>query len=217
MQETIRVILADDHPLLRAGLRAVLEDIPDICLVGDTATTDALPRLCAIKQVDVLLLDVTMPGPGLEATLEAMRRDCPQVKVVILSAVAHLTVVQTAVRLGAIGYILKEEAPELIAIAIRTVMGGAAWYSMSVLQDLVTPVEMESVVVADLTERELQVLRGIAQGWPNTRIAHVLNLSEQTIRNYTNHLYNKIGVDSRSNAARWAIKRGLDAMPTSEI
>lgn len=217
MEEMIRVVLADAHPLVRARLRAVLDETTDIRLMGATASTDTLPHLCDEKQADVLLLDATMTGAGLDATLAAMRRKCPQVKVVVLSAVENPRVVQRAARLGAVGYMLKEECPILLARAIHSVMGGTAWYSTSVSGEMAVRVTVESVSVADLTERELQVLRGIVRGWPTLKIADRFNLSEQTVRSYTDYLYNKIGVDSRATATRWATQQGLDgATPMPE-
>jgi DNA-binding NarL/FixJ family response regulator len=207
---TITVVLADDHPLVRAGMRTTLSAQSDIALVGEAADGFEAQHLCRELQPDVLLLDLNMPGPRPVDTVAALRQLCPSVKVLILTAYDDDAYIRGLVGAGVAGYVLKDEAPETVVVAIRAVMQGGTWFSRPVIAKLanrVTGTEATPHIPA-LTDRERQLLQMIAQGWDNVRIATELNLAEQTVRNYISRLYEKMGVRSRGEAIVWARENG---------
>jgi len=211
MSQSIRVLLADDHPLVRAGLRTTLEAEPDIVIAGEASDGDEAQRQCAALQPDILVLDVNMPGPPALATLAAVPDVCPRTRVVVLTAYDDDAYVRGLVLAGAMGYVLKDEAPEALVQAVRTVAQGGTWFSRPVVENLVRPAERDESDAPSLTERESQIMRLIAQGWDNARIAEELYLSEQTIRNYVSRLYGKIGVQTRAEAVVWGREHGMTA------
>jgi DNA-binding NarL/FixJ family response regulator len=202
MSESIHVLIADDHPLIRAGLCMALQTEPDIVVAGEASDGDEAQRKCADLQPDVLVLDLNMDGPPAVATLASVRELCPRTRVLILTAYDGDTYVRGLVQAGAMGYVLKDEVPEALVQAVRSVAQGGTWFSRPVVESLVHPKHDESDA-PPLTERESQIMRLIAQGLDNARIAEELCLSEQTIRNYVSRLYGKIGVQTRAEAVVW--------------
>ncbi len=210
MENKIRVLLADDHPLVRAGIRATLAAEENLVLVGEAADGNEVRQLCHTCEPDVLLLDLNMPGPPGVQTVVYVREHLPQLKVLVLTAYDEDAYVRRLVGAGAVGYILKDEAPEVVVRAIRAVMRGDAWFSPAVAEKLLQPPgQTLAVGGVELTEREHDMLCMIAQGHDNARIGEVLGLAEQTVRNYVSRLYDKLGVRSRGEAIVWARERGL--------
>ena len=204
MSELIRVLLADDHPLIRAGLRTTLETEMDIVVVGEASDGDQAQQECIALQPDVLVLDLSMPGPPAVATIASVRELCPRTRVVMLSAYNDDAFLRGLLQAGALAYVLKDEAPEALVQAVRSVARGGTWFSQSVIARLVIPSTPAEGNTPPLTARESQVMRMIGQGWDNARIADELCLSEQTVRNYVSRLYSKIGVQTRAEAVVWA-------------
>jgi DNA-binding NarL/FixJ family response regulator len=211
MSQLIRVLIADDHPLVRSGLCTALQTEPDIAVAGEASDGDETQRQCAALQPDVLVLDLNMDGPPAVATLAVVRERCPRTRVLILSAYDDDVYVRGVVLAGAMGYVLKDEAPEALVQAVRTVAQGGTWFSRSLVENLVLRAEQDDSDAPPLTERESQIIRLIAQGWDNARIAEELCLSEQTIRNYVSRLYGKIGVQTRAEAVVWGRDHGAPA------
>ena len=211
MSESIRVLIADDHPLIRAGLCTALQTEPDIVVAGEASDGDEVQRQCAALQPDVLVLDLNMDGPPAVATLASVRELCPRTRVLILTAYDDDVYVRGVVLAGAMGYVLKDEAPEALVQAVRTVAQGGTWFSRSLVENLVLHAEYDESDAPPLTERERQIMRLIAQGWGNARIAEELCLSEQTIRNYVSRLYGKISVQTRAEAVVWGRDHGVMA------
>jgi DNA-binding NarL/FixJ family response regulator len=203
MSESIRVLIADDHPLIRSGLRLALQTEPDIVVAGEAADGSEAQLQCAGLQPDVLVLDLNMDGPPAAAILASVRERCPRTRVLILTAYDDDAYVRGLVQAGAMGYVLKDEAPEALVQAVRTVAQGGTWFSRPVVETLVHRAEHDERNAPPLTERESQIIRLIARGWDNARIAEELCLSEQTIRNYVSRLYGKIGVQTRAEAVVW--------------
>lgn len=208
MATTIRVMLADDHPLIRRGIRAVLDTTPDIQVVVETNTTQDITHLCREYEVGVLVLDINMPGPGINPTLAAMQRDYPSVKVVILSAHLDATLARTVLAAGAHAYFLKDDSVDLLALAIRTVVQGATWYSQRVMAAVVTPPAPRSPLW-ELTTREVAIFYAILRGHSNAQIAHDFHLGNQTVRNYSSTIYQKLSIPSRTAAIVWAREQGV--------
>jgi DNA-binding NarL/FixJ family response regulator len=144
MGETVRVLVADDHPLMRAGICATLTAEPDMMLVGKAADGDEAQRLCQECNPDVLLLDLSMPGPSAFETVAFLREHCPQVKVVMLTAYDDDVYVRGLVAAGVAGYVLKDEIEEAVVRAIRAVMQGDTWFSRTVVERLARPATTEA-------------------------------------------------------------------------
>ena len=202
---TIHVLLADDHALIRTGIRAVLLPEPDIVLVGEATNGDEVRHLAQALQPDVVLLDLNMPGPAPFETVCTLQKLCPNSKLTILTAYDDDAYVRSLVGAGVAGYILKDEATEVVVQAIRVILQGGSWFSRAVMEKLVS-IPPEKISVPNLTVRERQLLSMIARGWSNTDIAAELQLAEQTVRNYVSRLYAKLDVGSRAQAIVWAVE-----------
>jgi DNA-binding NarL/FixJ family response regulator len=208
---TIRVLLADDHPLVRAGIQATLELEPDMIVVGEVADRAEVPAKCQQLDPDVLLLDLSMPGPTAAELILMLQQNNPELKVLVLTAYADDAMVHRLASAGIAGYLLKDEAPDCVVHAIRSIMAGGTWFSHTILDKLVQGRSAGSglPVLAELTPREQEVLESIALGWDNARIAQELHLAEQTVRNYSSRIYEKLGVQTRGEAIVWAHERGV--------
>ncbi len=202
----IRVVLADDHPLVRSGIRTAIAHEGDIAIVGEIADAYSIVDLCAELDPDVLLLDLNMPGSKPTDTVRLLKTRCPQLKVLILTAYDDDAYVRGLLSAGVAGYVLKDDALDSIARAIRTVSGGGSWFSQSVLNKLVDIrfAQGTDEKGSPLTERDQELLAMISQGWDNGHIASELDLAEQTVRNYVSRLYQKLGLTSRAEAIIWA-------------
>ena len=202
----IRVLLADDHPVVRAGLRATLA-APGLAVVGEAASGDEVPARCREARPDVVLLDLQMPGPPPTAVVAALRAACPEARVLVLTGHDEDAYVQELLAVGVAGYVLKDEAPEALVDAVRGVAHGGSWLSRSVVERLVQTGRSGGRAGPVLTARERQLLALVAQGWDNARLAATLHLSEQTVRSYLSRLYAKLGVRTRAEAIVWARER----------
>ncbi len=198
--EKLRVLIADDHPLLVQGLRAIVGKTDDINIIGEARHGDDAQRLCRELLPDVLLLGLQMPGASASETIQYVHEYCPTTRIVILTAYDDDIYVHRMMALGVEGYVLKDEIADIVNIAIHTVIQGGSWFSRSVMEKLVqrpfsAPSQFEG---PHLTKREQQLLHAIACGWNNVRIANELNITERTVRNYVSQLYDKLAVDSRA-------------------
>jgi DNA-binding NarL/FixJ family response regulator len=211
MSETIRVVLADDHPLMRAGIRATLAAEPDLMLVGEAADGHEAQRLSRELEPDVLLLDLNMPGPSAFETVAYLREHCPQVKVVMLTAYDDDTYVHGLVAAGVEGYVLKDEIEGAMVRAIRTVMQGDTWFSRKVVDKLAHPTAKKAPLDEQpaLTKRELEVLRLVVAGKTDREIGQELSIAERTVRNCLQSIYDTLSVNTRVEAAVQAVRLGL--------
>ncbi len=203
MESQIRVLLADDHPLIREGIGNTLLKNESLSLAGVATNGYEIAELAAELQPDVLLLDLHMPGPPPLETVSALRKDYPRTRVLVLSAYDDLVSVRALLRAGVSGYVLKDEAIETLVQAINTVVRGGIWFSQAVAQQLAQPVN-----VPEFTERELDVLNILARGASNDRIANILMVTERTVRFHLKNIYRKINVHSRGEAIVWAVRAG---------
>ncbi|MBE2233509.1 MAG: response regulator transcription factor [Anaerolinea sp.] len=207
----IRVVLIDDHPALRMGLRIVLEQAPDVQVAAEAGSGQEALALIQALRPDVAVLDCQLPDmPGSQVAAE-LRRLGLATRVLALSAYSDDAAIRGMVEAGAVGYLLKEEAPAAIVEAVRAAARGEGRWSAAVASRLaawaVRPAAGEAGT--DLTSRELEVVRWLAQGWDNQRIAQELQISEHTVRFHLRNIRDKIGVQTRTEAAVWAVRRGL--------
>lgn len=212
MSKLIRVLLADDHPLVRAGIRTTMNAEQDIDLVGEAVNGHEAQHLCRELKPDVLLLDLNMPGPQAIEIIAYVHTHCPTTNVVVLTAYDDDAYIQGLLSAKVDGYVLKDEATESVANAIRTVCNGGTWFSRTIVEKLL--LSRTAPLASDdptLTEREHQILAMIGRGFDNAKIAAELHLAEQTVRNYVSRLYVALGVNSRSEAIIWAREHhGID-------
>ena len=189
----IRILLADDHPLIRAGFRTTLGEDEDLVVIGEAGDGEEALRLCQELSPDILLLDLGMPGPSPAATVSFVMERCPQVKIIMLTAYDDEVYIRNLVGLGVAGYILKDEAPETLARAIRAAMDGDAWFSRRVIDILAAPAEepVDLERAHHLTGREAEVLRLLVKGCSNSQIAEVLAITEGTVKNHLVNIYQK--------------------------
>ncbi|MET9620612.1 MULTISPECIES: response regulator transcription factor [unclassified Streptomyces] len=204
---TIRLLLADDHPVVRAGLRAVLDTEPDFAVVGEAATAERAVELAAAGGVDVVLMDLQfgagMHGSEATAAITAVRGGP---RVLVLTTYDTDADILAAVEAGASGYLLKDAPPEELAAAVRTAAAGQSALAPAVAHRLMdrmrTPAEA-------LTKRELEVLQLVGEGLSNQQISKRLFLSQATVKSHLVHVFAKLGVDSRTAAVAAATARRL--------
>lgn len=211
MAKIIRVLLADDHPVVLQGISHILSNEEDLLLVGEAVDGYEVQRLCQEYQPDVLLLDLSMPGPSSFDTVAYLRRHCPETKVLILTAYDEDAYVRGLTATGIAGYMLKDEAVEKVVRAIRAVARGDTWFSRPVVVKLAQASlrEINMTRLHVLSDRERQILTLLAQGWNNKCIADELNLAEQTVRNGVSRIYAKLEIETRSEAIVLARECGL--------
>jgi NarL family two-component system response regulator LiaR len=207
---TIRLLLVDDHAVVRQGLKMFLTLDPDFEVVGEAADGHGALRMARELQPDVVLMDLLMPGmDGIEAT-SILRREMPDIEVIALTSVLEDSSVVGAIRAGAIGYLLKNtEADELIR-AIKAAAGGQVQLSPQAAARLMREVRAPESPEA-LTDRETEVLRLLAAGQSNKEIARTLSIGEKTVKTHVSSILGKLGVSSRTQAALYAVKIGLVA------
>ena len=203
MSEIIRVLLADDHPALRLGMRMLLDRAPDVEVVGEAKDGEEALALIEELRPDVAVLDCKLPGlSGPEVAREIRRRGLP-VRVLALSAYKDDRYVRGMLAAGAVGYLLKEEAPETIVAAVR----GERYFSPPVADKMAAWARGERP--GGLTGRELEVLRLVARGLSNKEIALMLKVKERTVVFHVSNTLKKLGAASRVEAAMWAKEQGI--------
>ncbi|MHC2066753.1 response regulator [Bremerella sp. T1] len=207
----IRLLVADDHEVVRFGLKTLVADT-EIEIVGEAATGDAAIALVDQVKPDVVLLDIRMPeGDGL-TTLGRLKLDHPNLAILILSTYDNPTYVARAVALGASGYVLKGDTKDRLLDSIRTASRGENAWTRDELRRvtgaLATP-RLNADVEVPLTQRESEVLRQLALGLTNKEIAQALHISYETVKEHVQHILRKVGVSDRTQAAVWAVRKGL--------
>jgi DNA-binding NarL/FixJ family response regulator len=207
MTGTIRVLLADDHPALRLGLRVLLQRAPDVELVGEAEDGEKALAQIESRRPDVAVLDCELPEmAGVDVALEIRRRNLP-VRVLALSAYDSERYVRGMLEAGAVGYLLKDEAPETIVTAVRAAARGEGYFSPPVAAKMASWVRGERP--GGLTEREVEVLRLIVEGLSNKEIAYRLQVAERTVQFHVSNVLHKLGAASRVEAAVWAKDHGV--------
>jgi two-component system response regulator NreC len=209
----IRILIADDHGVLRAGLRALLNAEPDLQVVGEAAEGNEALRLARALQPDVVLMDISMPDlGGIEAARQLVGRQ-PNSRVLILTMHEDKALLQEAIRAGASGYILKRAVESELVNAIRAVMRGDLYIhpgmTRALLPDRAPEASSKETAAGVPTPREMEVLRLIVTGHTNRQIAGILTISVRTVESHRASLMGKLGLHSRVELVRYAAKHGL--------
>jgi NarL family two-component system response regulator LiaR len=207
--QPIRIMLVDDHTMVRRGLETFLMVFDDFQLVGEAENgEDALQR-CADVLPDVVLMDMVMPGMDGVSTTRAIRRQFPHIRVIGLTSFKEGKLVKSALEAGAIGYLLKDVSADDLARAIRAAHSGRATLSTDAEQALVQTANQPPIPGHDLTERERTVLAQMVEGLNNTQIAGRLVISPSTVKSHVSNILAKLGVVSRTEAVTLALRCGL--------
>ncbi len=203
----IRVLIVDDHDMLREGLGSFLLATPDLELVGEASSGAEAIQLCADLTPDVVLMDLVMPEvSGVEA-IAAIHKQNPAIRVLALSSFSEDHLVRSALQAGACGYLLKNISADKLAESIRMAAGGLSVLTSEVTSSLVLP--PQQTAKHDLTQREQQVLKYIIAGDANSQIAYKLDISEATVKTYVRNILAKLNVSSRTEAASYALRHKL--------
>ncbi len=212
--DQLTVLIADDHPVFRKGLKALLASLPNVALAGEATNGADAVRLADQLQPDVILMDLHMPGEGGLAAIRQIVQTSPHIRILVVTMFQDDDSVFAAMRAGARGYVLKDMRDEDIARAILAVGNGDAIFSPAIAERLVNffnsrpalPLE----VFPDLTQSERNVLKLMAQGANNDAIARQLSFSSKTVRNYVSNIFSKLQVADRAQAIVKARQAGLD-------
>lgn len=199
----IRLILADDHALFREGLKSLLKHEPDVSIVAETDRIESLPSVVADAPADILLLDLQME----RSTLEEIGALSQRIAVIVVTASELIGDAMAAIRLGARAVVLKRFAVETLMDAIRSVAGGDVWLPPNVQGELAARLRNPSA--SPLTVREEEVVRHVALGLRNAEVGRRLFISEQTVKTHLNNIFQKLGIQDRSELTRYAIRTGI--------
>ncbi len=213
----VRVLLADDHILVRAGLRKLLESLPNIEVVGEASDGLALLELAARMQPQLILMDIAMPGlNGLEAT-GRITKSWPDMRVLILSMHQNSEYIRQALRQGAVAYLLKDSAPMELELALKAVLNGETYLSPAVskgvVSDYVQRLRNEEQPIDVLTPRQREVLQLIAEGQSTKDIARRLDLSVKTVETHRTQLMKQLDIHEVTGLVRYALRAGLVTSP----
>jgi two-component system, NarL family, response regulator LiaR len=206
----IRVVLVDDHRVVRTGLRSYLESFPDVEIVGAAASGEEALQNLEAWLPDVAVMDLSMPGgmDGIEAT-RRVRALSPHTQVVVLTAHTDDARVVAALRAGAIGYVRKDSDPEIFLSAVRAAARGQSVLDPGVAGSVLQELARGGPLVEELSEREKDVLRQLAHGRTNREIGQALHVSEETVKTHVGNILSKLQLSHRTQAVIYAIKQGL--------
>jgi DNA-binding NarL/FixJ family response regulator len=217
----ITVVIIDDHPIVRAGMSAILSQADGVCVVSEGANGADAMRLTLLRQPDVLVLDVNLPDmDGLHITRQ-LRAQGLTLPILILTAYDNARWVFGLLEAGATGYVLKDEAVETLVDAVRAVARGENWFSPEIRRQLLARALIQNPKAErgsaakttsaqpNLTPRELEVLQWLARGLDNSAIARCLAITKRTVQNHISSIYGKLDASTRTEAALWAIRHGL--------
>ncbi|HZJ24182.1 MAG TPA: response regulator transcription factor [Anaerolineales bacterium] len=212
MDETIRLLIADDHAIVREGLRALIATEPGLELVAEASDgIEAVSKVHAFKP-DVILLDMMMPRKDGLGAIEEIMKEQPNARILVLTSFAEDDKVFPAIKAGALGYLLKDSSPQELLQAIRNVHQGEASLHPTIARKLMRELHQPPSLpptTDPLTEREVEVLRLVAQGLSNDDIAEKLVVSERTVRTHVSHILDKLHMANRTQMALYAVREGI--------
>lgn len=213
--ETIRVLVVDDHAIIRKGIKAVFDLVPDIDLVGEAENGNQAITLDLELAPDVVLMDLMMPEMDGITCIKQIREKRPKARILVLTNFAGEDMIFPAIKAGAMGYHLKDSSPEALIDAIRQVNQGVASLHPSIAKRVLEEFQdsdKQKLSEEPLTQRELEILRLIAQGLENKEIAEQLVISEATVRTHVSNILGKLHLASRTQAALYALREGLASL-----
>lgn len=210
----IRVLIADDHAIVRDGVKALLDDAGDVEVVGEAADGAAAIEACRRLRPDLVLMDIAMPGlGGLEATLQ-IRKEMPDIKVLVLTQYEDREYVRRFLKLGVSGYVLKKAAGAELVAAVRAASKGGLVLDPEIAREAIRESEEPAAAPAagsyeSLTDREKQVLKLVAEGRSNKEVAELLDISVKTAMSHREHVMEKLSLHSRTDLIRFALRMGV--------
>jgi DNA-binding NarL/FixJ family response regulator len=217
MATPIRILLIDDHAVVRAGLRMLLKGQRNFVVVGETGSRDEALEIAARKRPNIILLDLDLGGASGLDFLPQLFAAAKGAHVIVLTGVQDTAAYQQAIHLGAMGVVLKEEAAETLIKAIEKVHAGEMWLNRSMTRTLLTPepqeADPETARIARLTKRELEVVALVCEGCKNRQIADRLRIAEGTVRNHLTVIFDKLGVSDRFELIVYAYRHNLAKPP----
>lgn len=216
MEETIKILIADDHPLIRQGLRVIIEAQPDLELVGEANNGEQAVQQALALHPDIVIMDLQMPvKDGLASTREIAQAD-PRAQVLVLTSFPDDDNVYAAIKAGAMGFLLKDSSAEYLLDAIRTVSRGESvlhpTIARKLMQEIKQPLKLPPTT-EPLTPREVQVLGYLAQGMANSQIANNLSVSVRTVSTHVRNILDKLHLANRTQAALYAVEQGIVPKP----
>jgi NarL family two-component system response regulator LiaR len=217
MTETIRVLIADDHAVVREGLRGLITSEPGMEIVGEAADGAEAVEKARSLQPDVILLDLVMPRMSGLAAIITIKKENPKARILVLTSFVEDSKVFPAIKSGALGYLLKDSLPDELLRAIRQVYRGESSLHPTVARKLIRELNQPSELPpseGSLTAREVEVLKLVAQGLPNREIAEKLSIAGRTVRNHVSSILDKLHLANRTQATLYALREGLASLDT---
>ncbi|GAB4543113.1 MAG: response regulator transcription factor [Anaerolineae bacterium] len=219
--KTLRIVLVDDHEVVRLGLATLLEDVPGVNIAGEAGSGREALSVCERLAPDLVILDIRLPDlPGVEVCRQIVER-WPHIKVIILTSYVNDNLIVEAIKAGATGYVLKQVGNEELLRAVKAVQRGEALLDPYVTQRVLQRMRQAEQLIdtgafRNLSQRELEVLFLVSQGKSNREIGEALALSEKTVRNHVSNLLNKLGMSNRIELATFAVKHRIATYLSSE-
>ena len=208
----IRIVIADDHAIVREGLKRIVGDAQDMQVIGEAADGNEVLQVVREREFDVLVQDLSMPGRSGMELIRRVKAERPSLRILVLSMHEELQYAVRAIKSGASGYLTKESAPGQLVDAIRKIAGGGAFISAQVAEQLALgamPGAVQSAPHEVLTEREFEVFRQLVAGLSVTEVAAALNVSVKTVSTHKANLMQKLGLHNQTELVRYAIRHGL--------
>ena len=209
MAPPIRIILAEDHKLIRAGIRALLRQVPNTEVIDETGDGQEALRLILQHRPDIVILDISMPGLNGVEVAARVSKECPGVRCIILSVHTAEEFVSNALNAGVSGYLLKDAEPVELSLAIQSVMDGKVYLSPAVTRQVLKGSHRESEPVENLTSRQREIVQLLAEGHSVKQIAQTLDISPKTVETHRAQIMQRLDIHDLPGLVRYAIRKGI--------